>query len=283
MDLEYKRSIVNYYDHTRLEYRLLWFRKNNNSVHFGFYDNNVKSHGDALINLNRVMAKNAEVKDGDTLLDAGCGQGGSSIWLAENFNVKVEGITLVPHQVIKANKLLQKKQLNTRVNFSEQDYCNTNFADESFSVIWACESMCHAQNKADFYKEAYRLLKPGGRLVCADYIRTDRPLKESGEKLLHSWLDGWSIKDIDTYSEHEKNAEDAGFNEFNLEDITKHTKPSLAHLHSMSNKLWVFGKLLRKIGLRNDVNHGNHFGSIRQYEALESNLWYYGLLTLKKD
>jgi len=283
MDINYKESIISYYDNTRLDYRLLWYRNNHNSVHFGFYDDEVTTHKEALLNLNKVLAKTGEVKDGDIILDAGCGRGGSSIWLAENYKVQVEGITLVPHQVEKAKKLASKKQLSAKVNFSEQDYCKTNFEDESFSVIWACESMCHAMHKADFYKEAYRLLKPGGRLVCADYIRTDRPLAPKGEALLHSWLDGWSINDIDTYPEHEKNVKDAGFTSFKLDDITKFTEPSLSHLHSMSNKLWGLGTFLRKIGLRNDVNHGNHLASIKQYEALQDKLWYYGLLQIKKE
>lgn len=282
MDVNYKESIISYYDNTRLDYRILWYRNNHNSVHFGFYDDEVTTHKEALLNLNKVLAKHGEVQDGDVILDAGCGRGGSSIWLAENFNVKVEGITLVPHQVQKAKKLAAKKQLESQVRFSEQDYCNTEFKDESFSLIWACESSCHAFDKKKFYEEAYRLLKPGGRLVCADYIRTDRPLSEEGEALLHSWLDGWSINDIDTYAEHEQNVQSTGFSYFKLEDITKFTEPSLSHLHSMSNRLWGFGSFLRKIGLRNDVNHGNHLASIKQYEALQNNLWYYGLMVLKK-
>ena len=283
MDLGYKNSIVSYYDNTRLDYRLLWFSKNNRSVHFGFYDGKVKSHSDALVNLNKVMAGRAGIKKGDKILDAGCGQGGSSIWMAENFEVEVTGITLVPHQVKIAQKEANKLGLGERVHFFEKDYSQTHFADASFSVIWACESMCHAERKKDFYKEAFRLLKPGGRLVCADYFRSERPLTVKGEKLLHSWLNGWSIKDIDTYSEHKENAEESGFSNFEIEDITPYTKPSLRHLHSMASKLWRFGIFLKKIGLRNNINHGNHFASIKQFEALENNLWYYGLLSLKKE
>jgi len=282
MDLEYNKSIVSYYDNTRLDYRILWFGKKNRSVHFGYYDHEIKSHGEALLNLNKVLAQKSGVKDGDIILDAGCGHGGSSVWLAENYNVKVTGITLVPHQVIKARNAARKRALDHRISFSEQDYSNTNFKDESFTLIWACESMCHAKDKLDFYREAYRLLKPGGRLICADYFRTQRPLNKEGEKLLHDWLDGWSIKDIDAFSEHKTNAEQCGFVEFNLENITEYTKPSLRHLHSMASKLWRFGQLLKGIGLRNNINHGNHFGSIKQFEALENHLWYYGLLSLKK-
>ena len=282
MDLEYNKSIVSYYDNTRLDYRILWFGKKNRSVHFGYYDHEIKSHGEALLNLNKVLAQKSGVKDGDIILDAGCGHGGSSVWLAENYNVQVTGITLVPHQVIKARNAARKRALDHRISFSEQDYSNTNFKDESFTLIWACESMCHAKDKLDFYREAYRLLKPGGRLICADYFRTQRPLNKEGEKLLHDWLDGWSIKDIDAFSEHKTNAEQCGFVEFNLENITEYTRPSLRHLHSMASKLWRFGQLLKGIGLRNNINHGNHFGSIKQFEALENHLWYYGLLSLKK-
>jgi len=282
MDLEYNKAIVSYYDNTRLDYRILWFGKKNRSVHFGYYDHEVKTHGEALLNLNKVLALKGRVKDGDIILDAGCGQGGSSVWLAENYNVQVTGITLVPHQVKKAQKIAHKSQLDNRISFSEQDYSNTNFEDESFTLIWACESICHAEEKLDFYKEAFRLLKPGGRLICADYFRTERPLHQDGEKLLHDWLDGWSIKDIDGFLEHKKNAEKCGFIEVEIENITEYTRPSLKHLHSMASKLWRFGKFLKIIGLRNKINHGNHFGSIKQFEALEKKLWYYGLLSLKK-
>ncbi len=282
MDSEYRKSIVSYYDNTQWDYRLLWFNNNNRSVHFGYYDHEVKSHGEALLNLNKVLAQKGGVKDGDIILDAGCGQGGSSVWLAENYNVQVTGITLVPHQVEKAQKSARKSQLEDKVSFFEQDYTATNFKDESFSVIWACESMCHAMEKSKFYKEAYRLLKPGGRLICADYFRTERPLHPEGEKLLHDWLDGWSINDIDAYQEHKINAEQSGFVDFEIEDITEYTKPSLKHLHSMASKLWRFGQFLKRIGLRNKINHGNHFSSIKQFEALENKLWYYGMLSLKK-
>lgn len=282
MDLEYKKSIISYYDATRLDYKILWFGKKNRSVHFGYYDHKVKTHSEALLNLNNVMAQKSAVCDGDIILDAGCGQGGSAVWLAQNFNVKVNGITLVPHQVKKAEKNAQKNGVAGKVSFSVQDYTHTNFQDESFSLIWACESMCHAQEKINFYNEAFRLLKPGGRLICADYFRTARPLTGDGEKLLHDWLNGWSIKDIDTFEEHRKNAAIAGFTHFEHENITEFTKPSLRHLHSMASKLWQFGRLLKRIGLRNHINHGNHFSSIKQFEALENHLWQYGLISVKK-
>ena len=283
MDVNYKKSIIDYYDATRLDYRVLWLSDKNRAVHFGYYDKGIKDHGEALLNMNRVMATKAGIKDGDIVLDAGCGQGGSAVWLAEQVDVQVTGVTLVPHQVEKAERLARESGVNDRVSFFEKDYTDTGFADESYTVIWACESLCHALHKKDFYDEAYRLLKPGGRLICAEYFRTRRPLTDAGEALLSEWLDGWSINDIDTMEEHIQNAKRSGFIEPAVEDITSYTEPSLRHLHSMSSKLWGLGRLLKKIGLRNDVNHGNHYSSIKQYEALKEELWRYGLLSMTKD
>lgn len=282
MDIEYRNSIVRYYDETIGDYKWLWSNKKNKSVHFGYYDDTAKSHADALMNLNRQMALRSGVSDGDVILDAGCGQGGSAMFLVENYNVVVHGITLVPHQVRMAQEESQKRGIADRTHFSVQDYTDTNFDDGSFDVVWACESLCHAQSKALFYKEAFRLLRPGGRLIIADYARKQRAMDEDSENLLMSWLSGWSIKDIDTVEEHEDHAISAGFKNVKIEDITAHTRPSLRHLHNMSRRLWSLGKVLKTIGLRNRVNHGNHFASIKQYEALNNDLWKYIMIQAEK-
>lgn len=276
------QSIVRYYDETWLDYRILWLNNKNRSVHFGYYEPGVIKHRHALEMLNLVMAKKARITESDHVLDAGCGQGGSALWICENTGATVEGITLVPHQVAVANKEAARRKLQSKAHFTKANYCQTPFPDGSFTVIWACESLCHAEHKADFYREAMRLLKPGGRLVIAEYIRKERPLSSDGEHGLAHWLHKWSIKDIDTWPEHEANLKSIGFTDIVMEDCSSNVMPSLRHLWSMSSKLLPIGEFLLRFGLRNAINHGNHIGSISQYKAFEKGFWFYGIFTATK-
>lgn len=279
---EHQKNIVSYYENTWLDYRVCWMNRKNRAVHFGYFNEDVKDHNNSLENLNQVMANKISLYAGDLVLDAGCGQGGSSFWIAENIGAKVKGITLVPHQVEIANKDSFERNLTDKVSFSIQDYCNTSFADETFSVIWACESLCHTVEKANFYKEAYRLLKPGGRLIVAEYIRKDRPLSAAYERLLKEWLSGWSIPDIDTWDEHCMNMGMAGFTDIDMQDVTANILPSLRRLYRLSQKLLPLGEFLHLLKVRNDVKHANQVGSIKQYIALKEGIWFYSLFSAYK-
>jgi ubiquinone/menaquinone biosynthesis C-methylase UbiE len=66
--------------------------------------------------------------------------------------------------------LANEKGVADKVLFHVMDYTQTNFADESFDVVWACESMSSASDKKAFIAEAYRLLKKGGRLIVIDFF-----------------------------------------------------------------------------------------------------------------
>lgn len=279
---EHQKNIVSYYENTWLDYRVCWMNRKNRAVHFGYFNEDVKDHNNSLENLNQVMANKISLYAGDLVLDAGCGQGGSSFWIAEKIGAKVKGITLVPHQVEIANKDSFERNLTDKVSFSIQDYCNTSFADETFSVIWACESLCHTVEKANFYKEAYRLLKPGGRLIVAEYIRKDRPLSAAYERLLKEWLSGWSIPDIDTWDEHCMNMGMAGFTDIDMQDVTANILPSLRRLYRLSQKLLPLGEFLHLLKVRNDVKHANQVGSIKQYIALKEGIWFYSLFSAYK-
>lgn len=159
--------IRDYYDQTWLDYRLLWLRPENGAIHFGYWDNQTRDHVTSLLTLNRVLVKRLDLKRGARVLDAGCGIGGSAIWLAETCPVTVTGIDIVPSQLARARQTAEQRGVATRVTFSQQDYTQTTFPDSSFAVVWAVESLCHAPEKSRFLTDARWPLRPGGRLLVA--------------------------------------------------------------------------------------------------------------------
>jgi cyclopropane fatty-acyl-phospholipid synthase-like methyltransferase len=223
-----------------------------------------------------------KIQPSERVLDAGCGVGGSSLWLVQERSVDVVGITLPAGQIAMARSYAAQRGLADRVHFEQADFTATPFPDGSFDVVWAVESLCHAPRKAAFYQEAARLLRPGGRVVVADYVRADRPLDHTGEQLLHEWLDGWAIPDIDTPGEHLAHLAEAGFAETRLDDVTVHTRPSLRRLHRMAYWTYPLAVLGRVTSIRSAVQHGNVIASIRQYQALQRGAWFYGILSATK-
>ncbi|MEO6039921.1 MAG: methyltransferase domain-containing protein, partial [Saprospiraceae bacterium] len=215
-------------------------------------------------------------------LDAGCGWGNACIWLAQHRQVAATGISIVAAQILDCQKFIRKNRL-ANVEFLQADFCQTPFANASFDLVWACESVCHAERKLDFYREAFRVLKPGGRLVMAEYIRAGRPAGPSEEVLLAGWLRPWAIPDLDTAGEHRSHLLTAGFSDIVLHDVTPRVRVSLRNLYELCRNWLRIGKVLRWLRIVNDVRLNNVRASIRQYEALEAGAWWYGLLLAQKS
>ena len=226
--------ISDYYDETWLDYRMLWLRPQNRAIHFGYWGQDTGSHAQSLLEMNRVLAGHLGVRSGQRILDAGCGVGGSAIWLAKTYDVEVIGITPVASQVARARRYAQDGGVAGQVVFEQQDYAHTTFPDASFDVVWAMESLCHALDKPLVLAEARRVLRPRGRLGIVEYLRTRRPQEPAGEALLGSWLSGWAIPDIATAPEWLEWTQGAGFGDIDLVDITPNVKPSLRRLHALA-------------------------------------------------
>jgi tocopherol O-methyltransferase len=271
--------VTDYYDETWLDYRMLWLSPQNRAIHFGYWGEHTRSHAQSLLEMNRVLAGQLGVRSGQRILDAGCGVGGSAIWLAQTYDVEVIGITPVAGQVTRARRYAHEGGVAGQVVFEQQDYAHTTFPDASFDVVWAMESLCHALDKPLVLAETRRLLRPRGRLGVVEYLRTQRPHDSAGEALLGSWLSGWAIPDIASAPEWLAWTQGAGFGDIDLVDITSNVRPSLRRLHALAVLTWPLASILHAVGLRSETQQGNIRGALDQYRALGCGLWVYGLLT----
>ena len=276
------RSVINYYDRTWFDYRWVWLNGENNAIHFGYRDKQGISHAQSLLNTNRVLADLISIQPGERVLDAGCGIGGSAVWLAEQRGATVVGITPVRTQVLRARRIVASRNLGHAVTVAQLDYTATPFADASFDVVWALESVCHAPVKAAFYRESARLLRPGGRLVVAEYMRARRALPSADEMLLRQWLHGWMIPDLDTKEEHSQYALDSGLSNIEVHDVTANMRRSLRRLYVLSLAGLPTSRVLHRLRLRGAVSNANVLGSFYQYRALKRAIWAYGILTASK-
>ena len=91
-----KREIAAYYDETQVLYSHVW---SPTGVHYGFWEPGTRTHEEAIRNTDRTVAERLRLRPGFRVLDAGCGIGGTSIFLAESQGVDVVGITLSEDQL----------------------------------------------------------------------------------------------------------------------------------------------------------------------------------------
>lgn len=270
--------IKSYYDQSAFDYSFLWSRHH---LHFGYWDEDTRCHAASLVNMNREVAARADLQWGCRVLDAGCGVGGFAVWMAVHLGVDVDGVTIVPSQVSRARKHARRQGVGQAVSFYLRDYTATGFCPDSFHAVTAIESVCHAESKPAFLKEAFRLLVPGGRLVVCDGFRIRRCTGDD-ERLMRSWLDGWALPDLATSEEFTTWAREAGFQDVKVEDIERYVRPSHYRLHRMARLAYGPALLLEKLRIRSAVQTGNVRAARDQWFALERDLWFQGIFSATK-
>lgn len=265
-----------YYEDTWFEYRFLWLDPRNRALHFGYEQPGEKGHAESLVALNHVMAEHASMRRGMRVLDAGCGVGGTSMWLTEAYEADVVGINLVDEHIERARRYARERGLGGRVRFEQADYTNTGFDAEDFDVVWAQESACHTPDKDAFCGEAARLLRPGGYLVMAEYVLSPG---DPGADIA-AWEQGWEMTLLDEAA-WRKALEASGFVDIEFDDVTTRMRRSLRRLDRLCKALSPIARVLHAARIRTDAQQRNIAGSLAMGRALADDRWYYAIVTAR--
>jgi tocopherol O-methyltransferase len=270
-----EEEIVDYYEHCQIDYQIVWHLKSRMCMHYGYWDETTSNLRGALSNMNSKVAAFAHISRGSAVLDAGCGVGGSSIFLAKNYGCTTTGITLSNKQVQTCKMNAKKHGVHLTCSFEKQNYLHTTFNDNSFDVIWAIESVCYAYDKSDFLKEAYRLLKPGGKLIVADFFENDTNHSFFDTTLLDKMANTWSIKKFAGIDEFESKMDAAGFVNFKKSDVTSNVIKSIKRLYYSFFPGIVITNVAQTMGFRNKIQTANTWSTYYQYKAYKKHLWRY--------
>jgi SAM-dependent methyltransferase len=191
------QRIVDYYDHCWVERLRAGHNSRSIAIHYGLYLSPDDDAQAAKLETNHQIAELASIGDSPLrVLDAGCGVGGTALDVAARYpSLEIVGVTLSEEQAQLACELAAAAGLCDRVSFAACDYTDTGLPAGSFDVVWAVESLCHAADRRAFLDEVRRLLRAGGRLIVADFFRTDRALDDEDKIDYEARCNGFVISD----------------------------------------------------------------------------------------
>jgi ubiquinone/menaquinone biosynthesis C-methylase UbiE len=225
-----QKQIVNYY-HTvesKLGYKIIL----GGTKHFGYYPRNKEhiSMALAMQNMTDKLGKTLKLSPGSIVLDAGSGEGTTAIRIANQFNLRVEGVELLDFNVRKANKRLAQANLLDKVHFTKRNYMHLHYPDNYFDGVYTIETLVHASDYKKALKEFNRVLKPKGKLVLFEYTLPRNEDMDKREKWAFETIIEGSAMHSYPYFTHGSFTgilTDAGFVDVRIEEITKRILPML--------------------------------------------------------
>jgi ubiquinone/menaquinone biosynthesis C-methylase UbiE len=126
-----------------------------------------------------------QLKEGMTILDAGCGVCGPATYFSEKTGVSVNAMTISEEQVQKALEKIKEKQLQDKVIVKKGDFHHISsvFPEMVYDVVYFLESFGHSPYHEKAMDSAWDVLKPGGLLYIKDLFKRLPLVPEHGPKI----------------------------------------------------------------------------------------------------
>ncbi len=206
-----------YYDSDDADafYSTIW---GGEDIHLGLYDktDDIRKAGFATVDL--MASRLPDLGQGTKVIDFGAGYGGSARQLAHRSGCSVVCLNLSETQNDRNRLMTAQADLADTINVQHGNFEDVPAANDSFDVVWSQDAFLHSSNRDRVMAEAFRVLKPGGRLIFTDPMQADDcppgVLKPIYDRLYLS-----SLGSIETYRRF---ARMVGLEEVEIIDLSSH-------------------------------------------------------------
>jgi tocopherol O-methyltransferase len=204
-------AVADHYDELDPIYRQIW----GEHVHHGLWRTGRESVTEAVEALSDEVWAQLRLGGGRAgrLVDIGCGYGGTARRFATRHGADVVGYTLSREQAAQAPAA-------PNVEIRVGDWLRNDLPEASFDGAYAIESTEHMADKPGFFAQAFRVLRPGGRLVVCAWLAAEDVGPIAIRHLLEPICREGRLASMGSRSDYEAMARTAGFTRAGYEDVS---------------------------------------------------------------
>ncbi len=195
-------------------------------LNFGWWEN-APDYITAAHDLVHKMAGLLGVTGDSAVLDVACGMGSQDVYLHSQYGCSIDAVDILWKHVQIARRRIEAAGIGQKVRAHHGTATKLPFPDQSFTHVMCIEGSQHFNTREDFLKEAFRLMKPEGVMVLADFCIT-HPARNLREKtVVKAAQKLWACPDANVYGieAYLRKLSQLGFVNATITEVGRYTIP----------------------------------------------------------